>query len=59
MTPVMLVIVIVEITCQEDQDRRVGRGGSSEEGFAPLTGGDRVVGVGVREIGDWWQRRGG
>lgn len=36
-----------------------GGGRGLEAGVAPLTRGDSVVVVGVREIGDWWQRRGG
>lgn len=51
MTPVMAVIVTVEITCQEDP------GGERGEGVPLLTRGDRGTGkgtgVGVREIGDW------
>lgn len=38
MTPVMVVIVIVEITCQEDLDSELG------ESVALLTRGDRGVG---------------
>lgn len=45
MTPVMVVIVIVEITCQEDLDSELG------ESVALLTRGDR--GVGKRMWGDW------
>lgn len=49
MTPVMAVIVIVEITCQEDP------GGEPGEGVPLLTRGDRGRrgGRGGREIGDW------
>lgn len=49
MTPVMAVIVIVEITCQEDS------GGELGEGVSLLTRGDRGMEkrTGGREIGYW------
>ena len=50
MTPVMVVIVTVEITCQEDPCGELG------EGVPLLTRGDRGTGEedrGGREIGDW------
>lgn len=50
MTPVMAVIVTVEITCQEDP------GGELGEGVPLLTRGDRGTGKrtgGSRKIGDW------